>query len=118
MGAKGEMMAQRFEAKVQQATAVFERLSEADWPNTPMDALNAKHAQEHAHCTKAETIALHKETAAAASALVRGLADDQLDRSGTVLAGAPAMSAGQVAGGLLCSHIDEHLGSIRATVGG
>jgi len=29
----------------------------------------------------------------------------------------PPMSAGQLAGGLLCGHMDEHLGSIRATVG-
>jgi hypothetical protein len=28
----------------------------------------------------------------------------------------PAMSAGQVAG-ILCKHVDEHLGSIKATVG-
>lgn len=158
MGAKGETMAKQFEAKAQEATAVFERLSDADWtkvtaaekwsvgvtahhiavahetiaglvktladgkpgPSIPMDALhgmNAKHAQEHANCTKAETIALHKKNAAAIAAMVRALGDEQMDRSGTVIAGAPAMSAGQLAGGLLCSHIDEHLGSIKATIG-
>lgn len=89
-------------------------------PNLPMDAIhakNAKHAQEHAACTKAETIALHRTNAAAAAATVRGLDDAALDRSGTVIAGMPPMTAGQLAGGLLVSHIDDHLGSIRRTVG-
>jgi hypothetical protein len=34
-----------------------------------------------------------------------------------VIIGLPVMSAGQLAGGLLGGHIDEHLGSIKATVG-
>jgi len=34
-----------------------------------------------------------------------------------VIAGMPAMSAAQLAEGYLVGHIDEHLGSIRATVG-
>jgi hypothetical protein len=152
-------MARKFEAKAQEATAVFERLTDADWkkvtaaeqwpvgvtahhiavshetlaglirtlaegkpgPNVPMDAihgLNARHAQEHAACTKEETLALHRKNVAAVATFVRGLADDQLERSGNVIAGLPAMSAGQLAGGLLCSHIDGHLDSIQATVGG
>jgi hypothetical protein len=89
-------------------------------PNFTMDMLhgmNAKHAQEHANCTKAETIALHKKGAATAAAVVRGLTDDQLAKSGTVLAGAPAMTAEQVVTGILINHIDDHFGSIRKTVG-
>ncbi len=31
--------------------------------------------------------------------------------------GKPPMSAGQLAGGRLCGHMDEHLRSIRVTVG-
>ena len=157
MGAKGEALAKKFEAKVQEATAVIEKLSDVDWkkvttaekwlvgvtahhiatshagligivkglaegkpgPNIPMDALhqmNAKHAQDFANCTKAETVALHKKNAAEAAAALRGIGDDQFGKSGTVLAGQPAMSAEQFAG-ILCSHVDEHLGSIRATVG-
>jgi hypothetical protein len=158
MGAKGEALAKKFEAKAQEAAAVIEKLSDADWkkvtssekwsvgvtahhiagahetiagliktiadgnpgPNIPMDALhqmNAKHAQDFANCTKAETLALHRKNAVAAAAVVRGLGDDQLARSANVLQGAPPMSAEQLAGGLLCGHVDEHLGSIRATVG-
>jgi hypothetical protein len=157
MGAHGEKLAKDFETKVQEAAAVIEKLSDADWkkvtsaekwpvgvvahhiasahegiggivkmladgkpgPNMPMEALhqmNAKHAQEHAGCTKSETLALHKKNAAAAASLVRSLDDAAFDRSGAVFTGAPPMSAAQMAG-ILSSHIDEHLGSIRSTVG-
>jgi hypothetical protein len=158
MGAKAEALAQKFESKVQEATGVFERLSDADWkkttdaekwtvgvvahhvavshetlaglvktladgkpgPNIPMDAIhamNATHAREQAACTKADTVALHKKNAAEAAAMLRALDDTAFDNSGPVLAGMPPMSAGQLAGGLLPGHIDEHLKSIRASVG-
>ena len=89
-------------------------------PHLSMDmlhAMNAKHLQENANCTRAETLALHKKNAAAAVAIVRGLSDVELDRSGSVLAGMPAVSAAQFAERVLIDHIDEHLGSIRASVG-
>ena len=89
-------------------------------PTFTMDMLNdmnAKHAQEHANCTKAEVLALHKKSAAAAAAIVRGLDDASLDRTATVLQGMPAMSAQQAAEGILLNHVDEHLKSIRAAVG-
>jgi hypothetical protein len=158
MGAKGEALAKQFEAKAQDATAVLEKLSDADWkkvtdaekwsvgvtahhvagshepiadiiktvasgqamPNFTMDMLNdmnAKHAKDFAGCTKAETIALHKKGVATAAAVVRGLSDDQLAKSGTVLAGMPAMSAEQIVTGILINHIDDLFGSIRKTVG-
>jgi hypothetical protein len=158
MGAKGEALAKQFEARVQDATALLEKLSDADWKKVTeaekwsvgvtahhvagshegiasiikavvagqsmgtftMDMLhemNAKHAKQHASCTRAETIALHTKGAAAAAAVVRGLSDEQLARSGTVLAGAPAMTAEQVVTGILINHVDDHFGSIRKTVG-
>lgn len=158
MGAKGEALAKQFEAKAQEATALLEKLSDADWKkvtdaekwsvgvtahhvagshepiasivkavaagqsigNFTMDMLNemnARHAKEHANCTRAETIALHTKGAAAAAAAVRGLSDEQLAKSGTVLAGAPPMTAEQVVTGILINHVDDHFGSIRRTVG-
>src|SRR5262245_46110815 len=88
-------------------------------PNFTMDMLhsaNAKHAQEYANCTKAETIELHKKGAATAAAVVRSLSDDQLGKSGTILAGAPPVTAERVITTLI-THIDGHFGSIRKTVG-
>lgn len=90
-------------------------------PNIPMDAIhagNAKHAQDYAACTKAETLSLHRTGAAAAAAIVRSIPDEHLGRSGNVLVGMPPMSAEQLAVGILCGHPDEHLASIRATTTG
>ena len=158
MGAKGEALAKQFEAKAAEATALLEKLSEADWKKVTdgekwsvgvtahhvagshepiasiitavvagqsmgnftmsmLHGMNAKHAKEHANCTKSETLELHKKGAAAAAAVVRGLSDDQLAKSGTVLTDAPPMTAEQVVTGILINHIDDHFGSIRKTVG-
>jgi DinB superfamily len=157
METRSEALAKQFEAKVQEAVAVIEKLSDADWKKVTeaehwtvgvtahhlasalepvagiitaiasgqsrgnftramLDEMNARHAQEHANCTKAETIALLKRGAAAAAAVVRGLTDDQLAKSGTVFTDAPPMTAEQVIGGGLISHIDGHFGSIRKAV--
>ena len=82
-----------------------------------LDGMNAQHAKEFASCTKAETVALMKKGAPTAAAVVRGLSDDQLAKSGAVFTDAPPMTAEQLVMGGLINHIDEHLGSIRKTVG-
>lgn len=158
MGAKGEALAKQFEAKVQEATSVMEKLSDADWKKVTaaekwpvcvvvhhiamahegignlvksaasgqhkasiaMDdihQMNAKHAQDFAAVGKPETLALHKKNAAAAAAMVRGLDDAALAHSAEALKGMPPMTTEQMVVGILCGHIDEHIGSIRATVG-
>ena len=158
MGAKGEAFAKQFEAKVEEATALLEKLTDADWKKTTaaekwtvavtahhiassyesathiittiaagqelphfnremLDEMNAQHAEEFAGCTKAETIALHNQGVAAAAAVVRGLSDEQLAKSGTVFTDAPPMTAERLVTAGLLNHIDEHIGSIRKTVG-
>ncbi len=82
-----------------------------------LDQMNAQHAKDHAGCTKAETIELHRKGAATAAAVIRGLSDDQLARSGTVFTGLPPMTAEQLITRGLLNHVDEHFGSIRQTVG-
>ena len=82
-----------------------------------LDQMNAQHAKEHANCSKAETAALLKKGAATATAVVRGLSDDQLAKSGVVFTDAPPMTAEQLVQRGLIMHIDEHFGSIRKTVG-
>jgi len=83
-----------------------------------LDEMNARHAREFAGCTKAETIALHREGAAAAAAAVRGLSDAELAETGTVFAGMPPVSAELLIKRILLAHIDAHFGSIRKTIGG
>ncbi len=89
-------------------------------PGLTMDMIhanNAKHAKEQANVTKAEALALLKANGGKASAIIRGLTDAELDRSASVLAGMPAMTAAQAIEGILINHVQEHLGSIRATTG-
>jgi len=88
-------------------------------PNFTLDVLhemNAKHAQEFANVSKADTIALHKKNAASAAAVVRGLSDEQLAHSGTVLTGMPAMTVEQIVNNILIHHIEDHLGSIKKSL--
>ncbi len=84
--------------------------------NEMIDQRNAQHAKEYARCTKAETVELLKKGAATAAAVIRGLSDDQLAKSGTVFSGAPPMTAEFLITGGLLNHVDEHFGSIRKTV--
>jgi hypothetical protein len=157
MGARSEALAKQFEAKAEEAVAVIEQLSAADWTQVTeaehwtvgvtahylagalepvaglvstmasgqsrgpftramLDEMNARHAQEHAHCTQAETIALVKRGAAAAAAVVRGLHDEQLAKRGTVFTDAPPMPMEQCITGCLIGHIEAHVGSLRLTV--
>ena len=82
-----------------------------------LDDMNAKHAKDFAGCTKADTLELHKKGVASASAVVKGFSDAELEKTGTVLTGAPAMSVQQIVEGILINHINDHLGSIKATIG-
>ena len=91
--------------------------SRGNFTRAMLDEMNAQHAKEHAGCTKPETIALFQKGAATASAVVRGLTDDQLEKRGTVFSDVPPISAEQLITLGLLGHIDEHIGSIRKTVG-
>ncbi len=88
-----------------------------EFPSAMIDEMNARHAKEQANCTKAETIELLRKGSAVAAAMIRGLSDHQLAKSGIVLAGAPPMTAEQLITAGLLDHIDAHFGSIRKTVG-
>src|SRR5499427_9990194 len=50
-----------------------------------LNEMNARHARDHAACTKAETLALLETGRALAAAVNRGLSDAQLAKRGTVL---------------------------------
>jgi len=88
-----------------------------EFTNDMIDERNARHAKDYANCTKEETIARLKKGSAVAAEVIRGLSDDQLAKSGIVVAGAPPMTVEQLITGGLLGHIDGHFGSIRKTVG-
>lgn len=81
-----------------------------------IDKMNAEHAKQYANVTRPDTLALLKKNAAAAASTVRGLSDEQLDRSAPVLGGSP-MTAQQMIERVLIGHVKEHHGSIQAVVG-
>ena len=76
------------------------------------DKMNAEHAIQFASTTKAETLALLRQNAAAAAAIVRGLGDAQLDRVG----GSLGMSAAQAIERILIGHVHDHHASIKKTI--
>jgi len=82
-----------------------------------IDEINARHAVDHAGCSKAETIELYDKGVAAAAAAIRELSDEDLTKSGTLATGVPPLTAEQIISLGLLNHIDEHFGSIRKTIG-
>lgn len=82
-----------------------------------LDQMNAQHAKDFAGCTKAETLKMHRDGAAKAASVVRGFSDAELQKSGVLFSDAPAMSVEQLVTLALINHTDEHLGSIKKTVG-
>jgi hypothetical protein len=117
VGVTAHHLASAFEPVAGMATALAAGQLPGTFTRAMLDEMNARHAREHADCTRTETLALYARAVAAAAAVVRGLDDAALDRSGTVFADAPPMTVEQLLAGGLVGHIDEHVGSIRRTVG-
>ena len=117
VGVTAHHVAGAFEPVAGIVTSIVSGQSMGNFTTGMLDEMNAKHAKEHAGCTKAETAALFKKGAVTAAAVVRGLSDEQLSKSGTVFTNAPPMSAEQLIMAGLIGHIDEHLSSIRKTIG-
>jgi hypothetical protein len=108
-------------AQALEAVAGIVRLVATGQPLPPMTMddihkMNAEHAKQYATVTKDETVALLRKNGAAAAGTVRGLSDEQLDRSAPVL-GEPLMTAQQLVERGLIGHVKEHHGSIQAVVG-
>ncbi len=81
-----------------------------------LNEMNAKHASDHANCTKEETTALLRENGGSAAKMVRGLSDEQLAKEGTFLG--ETMTAQQFIENVLIHHVAGHLESMKAGVAG
>ncbi len=81
-----------------------------------LDQGNVQHAKDHADCTKEETLEMLRTGSAAAATAVRGLSDEQLDKTSTVIAGAPDMSVDQVIENVLIGSAAGHGASIKKTL--
>jgi len=72
---------------------------------------NAQHARQFVNVTKPEVITELQQQGAAAARLVRGLSDEQLDRTGELLG--QQRRARDVIEGILIGHVRSHLRSIH-----
>jgi len=91
--------------------------SPANFSTKVLDQMNAQHAKDFAACSKADVMALHRAGSAKAASLLRGLSDEQLAKSGVIFQDAPPFTVEQLVTRALIAHTDEHMGSIRKTVG-
>jgi DinB superfamily len=117
VGVTAHHLATSYERVPDIATGLAAGQSFGNFTRKMLDERNAQHAKDFAGCTKEETLALHREGAAKAAALVRGFSDEQLAKSGVLFADAPPMTVEQLIMGALIHHTDEHYGSIRKTTG-
>jgi uncharacterized damage-inducible protein DinB len=88
-------------------------------PGLTMDMIdqgNAEHAKKFANVTKDETLALLRKNGTAAASAVRGLSDEQLDRSAPLIGGQP-MTAQQAIERILIGHVEGHHDSIKKAMG-
>jgi uncharacterized damage-inducible protein DinB len=79
-----------------------------------IDQGNAQHALEYANCSREETLELLRDGGAQTVKRLRGLSDEQLDRTAVFAAMDNAeLSAQQFAEMILIGHSKQHLQSIR-----
>lgn len=79
---------------------------------------NAAHAEKRRDVTREEVQSALSRNGEAAAATLRGLTDEQLDRSAPIaIFAGEEITAAQLADRLLIGHILGHLAEIRATIG-
>jgi hypothetical protein len=87
-----------------------------DKPTPPVDfkEINAHHANEHAHATRAEVLALLRDSKPRIAKELRAVQDDQLDKERELPSG--TMTVQQRIERVLIGHMKSHQASIEATI--
>ena len=80
-----------------------------------LDAGNAEHASRAAGVTREETAALLRGNIQTAGTVIRGLSDDQLQKTATLPMG--ALTAAQIVEMIMTGHTHMHIGGIKAAAG-
>ena len=91
--------------------------SPANFTTKVLDQMNAQHAKDFAACGKADVMALHRTGSAKAASVLRGLSDEELGTSGVLFQDTPPFTVEDLVRRALIAHTDEHMGSIKKTVG-
>jgi len=87
-----------------------------DQPTPPVDfkSINAQHANEHAHATRAEVLALLRDSKPRIAREVRAIRDHELDKERQLPSG--TMTVQQRIERVLIGHMKSHQASIEATI--
>jgi hypothetical protein len=87
-----------------------------DKPTPPVDfkEVNAHHANEHSHATRAEVLALLRDSKPRIAKELRAVQDDQLDKERELPSG--TMTVQQRIERVLIGHMKSHQASIEATI--
>jgi hypothetical protein len=82
----------------------------------PAPTFNAEHAAANPEPDQAETTALLRRNASEVGQVIRGLSEEDLERSGHTVLG--ELTAGEAVERICIGHVTWHEGSIKATLGG
>ncbi len=91
-----------------------------DLPPLSMEQINEmsnEDARKHADCTKSEALELLKKNSADLAALVSGLADDELDRKGSMPAFGGEVTTEKLFEFIIFQSAVQHFESMRAALG-
>jgi uncharacterized damage-inducible protein DinB len=86
-------------------------------PMAVIEQANEQRAGERAGCSREEAIAQLRENGAAMAAMIRGLSDEQLARTGKIVAEVPSQSVEGWIAYLSIGEIERHGGRLREAVG-
>ena len=103
-----------YEAEIEAFRAMAEGRPVPSWTEESLDEANAEAGRAFAACDQAETVALLRANATTAAAVVRGLTDEQLARTGVYIEGEPAEGVEVWIEEVLIEHPGMHLPAIRA----
>ena len=105
-----------YEVEIAAFRAMAEGRPVPSWSKESLARANAEAGRANAACDQAETVGLLRRNATAAAAVVRGLTDEQLARTGVYEEGAPAETVELWVAEVLIGHPGVHLPAIRAAV--
>ena len=86
-------------------------------PMAVIEQANEQRAGARAGVSREEAIALLQENGAAMAAMIRGLSDEQLARTGKIVAEVPSQSVEQWIAYLSIGEVERHGGRLREAVG-
>jgi len=116
IAATAQHVSGQFPLEMEYITAIAEGRPLPAYSWDDINGKNDSRAAKNGAASKADVLRELREGAASAAAYVRGLSDDQLDRTGelALAGGATVNTQALIEGGVLIDHVKGHLASIRA----